>query len=160
MAKTKKAAATDPEVIRQEVVRQLPGLESKSVEELQQLVGQIPMAADLFRPRATITAKSLSAAGKAFVAKDKVKEFVCDPDNRKLIDDSLNAGNVGALVALLLQAFNIAGVVPLAIIALAVLLLKMGLNTYCKGYPPQKQAKSAKVKGVAKRSKPKGGAKS
>jgi hypothetical protein len=155
MPKTK--ATTSPELIREEVERQLPGLMSKSIQELQAEVGLIPMAAEVFRPTAAVNARALASAGKAFISKDKVKAFVCEPDNRKLVDDSLNAGNVGALVALLLQAFNIAGVVPLAIIALAVLLLRMGLNTYCRGYPPEKKAalKRGKPKGATKASKAK-----
>lgn len=67
---------------------------------------------------------------------DRVQPVVCDANIRGDIKGVLNRRNVGMIVGLILPHLGVSPVVapPLWVIALAVFILRVGLDMYCRGY--------------------------
>ena len=82
-------------------------------------------------PNAAVSFMQLAEAGERVAERKSVREVVCDPENRKAINETLTIPNVSSLVLLLLGVFNVT-VVAVGIVALAILLIKVGLQEYCK----------------------------
>lgn len=137
--------ALNEPAIRAEVARVLSALQNSSDQELLAAIGSIP-----FHPECTTVPApdalpelggpgfGLSRVGDWFVrTNDAVREVVCT--NSDEIKDVITADNVSTLVLLILPALGMtnAGVPPAAAIALAVFLLKVGLNAYCRGRSEQ-----------------------
>jgi hypothetical protein len=120
--------------VYQEVERQLPTVLKMSDAELKARAGQIPLSGKLYDGHVAFKEEDLVAAGDTFLAKDSgVREVVCT--NKDEIKDTLDATNVSALVTLLLPVFGLPPLaIPLAVISLAVLIIKIGVNEYCKGF--------------------------
>jgi hypothetical protein len=66
----------------------------------------------------------------------RIRDFVCNTQNKRLIEEAISTGNVVTVVTALLAIFNVTATVPSALIALACLLIRIGLNQYCTGYNP------------------------
>jgi hypothetical protein len=65
-------------------------------------------------------------------ANDRIREVVCS--NKELLSGAIDAANISALVALLAPTLGFPPTaVPAAVVALAVLILRIGLNQYCRG---------------------------
>lgn len=126
----------DMEVIRAQVKRSLPATLKKSDEELLADIGQIALSPQLFDAQKKITVKALTKAGDDYVRKAglgaKVKTVVCD--NKDIIGGEVTVSNVSALISILLPVFGIAGAVPGAVLSLAVFIIRIGLNEYCKDF--------------------------
>ncbi len=83
--------------------------------------------------------------GRWFMRGSRFHDIICEPGNKNLIKDILNlaggavnVANITALAQVLLPMFGIAVptvfvvfVIPAAIIALAVLLIRYGIDKYC-----------------------------
>lgn len=130
------ALGNDMEAIRAQVKRNLPAVLKKSDEELLADIGQIALSQTLFDAQNKITVNTLTKAGSDYVRKAsfsaKVKSVVCN--NKDIIGEKLTVTNVAALVSVLLPAFGIAGIVPVAVLSLAVFIIRIGLNEYCRGF--------------------------
>jgi ABC-type transporter Mla MlaB component len=118
------------------VASNLPRLETADDDDLLAEAGMLSAAdADLAGP---ISRDTLVALGRGLVgAHSKLRKAVCT--NRGEISDSIDSANVTALVALTAPIFGFtAALVPTAVVALAVLLLKVGLTAYCQSHdaPP------------------------
>lgn len=64
-----------------------------------------------------------------------LQELICHPKNKQLIEDGLNAGRLAPIVAAILSAAGIVIATPALLptyVAVAVLVTKVGLNTYCE----------------------------
>ena len=77
----------------------------------------------------------------------QLRQTICEPDNKRLIADVIDAANVAAVVTLISQSLGQldpstlpSATVPSGIVAAAVLILKMGLNRFCRGYAPDEGA--------------------
>lgn len=72
----------------------------------------------------------------------RLREVICSPDNKSLITGTIDVANVTTLVGLVLPMMGWSpAAVPAGVVAVAVLVLKIGINQYCRGYqppPPQK----------------------
>lgn len=130
------ANTVDEAKVREEVERSLPALLEKSEEELKAEVGQLAIGDQLLDPDRPITLEALTEAGDGVVRRRPIREVVCDPENLKKIDETLTVPNVTSLVLLLMGLLNIAGTPVLGIMALAVLLLRIGLHEYCRTVNP------------------------
>jgi hypothetical protein len=133
--------ALNEPAIRAEVARVLPAFQDSSDRELLAAIGSIPFNAE-FQGVAAPDALpelggpdfGLSRVGEWFVrTNEAVREVVCN--NKDEFRDVITAENVTALVLLLLPAMGMIGgsAPPAAAIALAVFLLRIGLNEYCRG---------------------------
>lgn len=124
----------ESEKYRPEVEKYLPYLEHRTLDELREEVGKLPVAKEL---AAEAGHPHLEGAEAGFLLENhaRLRAVICNSDNRKLISDLIDAGNVSAVIALLGPVLGIPGAgIPLGIIALAILLLKLGLNEYCAGF--------------------------
>jgi len=109
----------------------LPSLSDASDEELLALVGSLNLDdVDLAGP---ISRETLAALGREFLGtQDKLRKAVCA--SHETINESIDTANVTALVAAIAPLLGFpATAVPAAVVALSVLLLKIGLKRYCKG---------------------------
>ena len=136
----KQAVQIRPEVserVRKEVERELPVYSQLSEDELLAKVGEIPASASgaLYKQENYFDFPDLRALGAAFL-KDRVRPIVCDPDNQKAIGDALSKENVTALVTLLLPIFGL-GLATGAVVAISVLVLKIGMREFCKDFTVQ-----------------------
>ncbi len=96
------------------------------------------------RPRRAID-EAAEALAEAFLR--QLRQTICEPDNKRLIADVIDAANVAAVVTLIGQslgqldsAMPLPATVPSGLVAAAVLILKIGLNRYCRGYAPDEGA--------------------
>ena len=132
--------ALDETSIRAQVERALPALEHSADDELLAAIGSIP-----FNPAFSAVPApqeflgfgapnfGLKRVGEAFLkANDRVRGAVCA--NKAAFDGIIDAGNVTNLLLVILPALGMTGVgaPPGAAIALAVFILRIGLNEYCK----------------------------
>jgi hypothetical protein len=63
----------------------------------------------------------------------KVREFVCNPNNRKAIETALTSTNsILDLVILLMSQYGITVHLPRELIMVAVLAVRLGLDKYCQ----------------------------
>lgn len=126
------AERIDEAKVREEVERFLPALLEKSEDELRAEVGQLAIGQDLLNPETTTTFEALVEAGDQVVERRTVRDIVCDPANQEKIDEYLTVDNVKGLVMILLGALRIELALTVSAIALAVLLLRIGLHEYCR----------------------------
>ncbi len=93
---------------------------------------------------APIIGLNMPQLGRWFMGGSRFHDIICEPANKNLIKDIINLGGgpgsvagVTALVKVLLPMFGIALsaagviVIPGAIVALAVLLIRYGIDKYC-----------------------------
>jgi hypothetical protein len=119
--------------VREVVAKALPIALSKSEEELRADVGAFALRSQSFHTEPS--RKELAVAGDEFLEGNiGLQKIVCDAANKKLIEDTLSTANVAALVGLLLPLFSATGGVPAVAISVSVLVLRIGLNTHCRGY--------------------------
>jgi len=118
----------------------LPYFEDKSAEYLQAVVGQAEIGSLLTEE--DTSREQLVAAGLIAFRRWQIRDVVCEAKNRKLIEEFITTANVTSLTALLLTTLGIGWIVAPIIIALAVLILKIGLNQYCSGVPEEETATS------------------
>jgi hypothetical protein len=126
---------TESASLQEQVDRLLPVLQAMTVDELEAYVGEIPLGSRLYDANERLKLPDIRAAGRRFLqTNQRLRQVVCEARNKKLISDQLTTGNVTTIVNALLPVFGIAAgaVLPLSIVALAVLLLKIGLNVYCR----------------------------
>lgn len=121
----------DEAQVREEVERLLPALRDRSEDELRVEVGGLALGNEVLNPTTTVGRVQLLEAGERVAKPRPVREIVCDPENRKAISETLTIPNVSSLVLLLLGVFNVT-VVAVGIVALAILLIKIGLQEYCR----------------------------
>lgn len=122
--------------IRAEVESILPALREKSEDELRAEVGQLVLGKEVTNPEKEVTEEQLVEAGEDVVQRDAIREVICKAENRERITKVLSVENIVVFVVLLLRVLRIKVKVPTtAIAALAVLLIKMGLDEYCETAP-------------------------
>jgi hypothetical protein len=136
------AEQVDHAAIQREVERVLPALQESSTEELFSVIGSLPLEPDHEDDLAALglddlykTRISVRGVGERFALySSKVQGVVCR--NKDAFGSLIDASNVTALVALLLPTLGFAAtaVPPAAVIALAVVILRVGLNEYCKNF--------------------------
>ena len=124
---------TDPnEVgpISAQIERYFPVYRDQDEETLLAEAGRLALVNASFA--APLSRAALVALGRGLVgADDRIREVVCT--NKDIISTAIHAINVSALVALVAPTLGFPPTaVPAAVVALAVLLLKIGLNQYCK----------------------------
>lgn len=121
----------------QEIVpASLPSLSNATDEELLVLVGSLNLDdVDLAGP---ISRETLAALGREFLGtQDKLRRGVCA--QHETIKESIDTANVTALVVAIAPLLGFpATAVPAAVVALSVLLLRIGLGRYCKGIASQR----------------------
>jgi len=120
-----------PAAVQQLVERNLPYFENQDLPSLRESIATIeipPRLADFNAPS--------GEEGRRFLENnERIRAVVCQKDNRVLINDVVNASNVGTLIALLLPLFSFPpAAVPIAMVALAVAILKRGVAQYCSNY--------------------------
>ncbi len=125
------------QAVQAAVDENLPYFVDKSEDYLRAVVGQAEVDPPLLAIQAT-SHEMLVAAGDNASRRRSIRDRVCDAKNRDLIDDFISVPNVTALVGLLLVVLSV-NVAPI-IIALAVLILKIGLNEYCEGLSEEETA--------------------
>ncbi len=130
----------DYDVVQKEVERVLPAFMESTTEELLSVVGSLTLDADHQDDLAALgvgdlrTARvSLPGIGERFALyNEKVKGVVCR--NKDEFSSLIDIRNVAAMVTLLLPVLGVAPAAapPVAAIALAVVILRVGLNEYCR----------------------------
>ena len=142
---------TDSAAIRAQVDRELPELLVMDERILFLMVGswRFSVMGSSFRFDDHHPGRALDEAGEALAESflRQLRQTICEPDNKKLIADVIDAANVAAVVALIGQSLGQLdssalplATVPSGIVAAAVLILKMGLNRFCRGYVPDEEA--------------------
>ena len=116
---------------RRKVEVLMPIMNEMSEGELRAEVGGLAMGERALDPETDASLSAMSSAADNILR--RVRGIVCDPENRKSIGDTLTIANVSSIVALLAAVLNM-GALPIGLIALAVLILRMGLNQYCRNY--------------------------
>lgn len=126
-------ASSDLDTISSQVERNLSTFRDLDEEDLLADVGQL--ALQDIRYAAPLSRAGLVALGRLLVSTDqRIREVVCS--NKELISVAIDTANVSALVALLAPTLGFPPTaVPAAVVALAVWLLRIGLNQYCRGEP-------------------------
>jgi hypothetical protein len=79
--------------------------------------------------------ESLAQFGDRFLRRNRLREAICSAYARKQIDDALTPQNVLALATLLLGLLGVAAAVPTVAVTLAILVIRIGLDDFCKGFP-------------------------
>jgi hypothetical protein len=126
-------AEVNEAAVRAEVERILPALREKSEDDLRAEVGQLVLGNEVMNPEREVTEEQLVEAGEDLVQREDIRALICKAENRERLTETLSAENIAAFVSLLLSVLRIKVKVPVtAIAALAVLLLKIGLNEYCE----------------------------
>jgi hypothetical protein len=137
------SAPFDQESIRTVVERDIPALEQSSNEELLAAIGSIPLDPVFTNVRSpqeiaeySIPGFGLARLGEKFINTNQhVREVVCR--NKSSFSGLIDVRNVSALVVVILPALGITAVAaapPVAVMALAVFILRLGLDEYCRGY--------------------------
>lgn len=132
------SANQDMTSIHTQVEKQLPTMENQSNEVLYAMIGRgivFQGAAFLVSP----TEEELTRAGKQFVETHQgIHEVICNADNKSVILGAIDVTSITAVVSLLVPIFGFPPTaVPAAVIALAVLIFKIGVNQFCRGYQPK-----------------------
>lgn len=128
--------SVDYDLIRDQVEHRLPTVESKPEEELYADVGRIALQYVSFA--VSPSHGQMVRAGKEFVETDQgIHDVICNTDNKGLILGTIDAANVTSVIVLLAPVLGFPpAAVPAAVISLAVLVLKVGINAFCRGYTP------------------------
>lgn len=148
------------DLLRREVELKLPVYQDYTEEQLLAEISQLELGSQLetrhrlegiveagaVTPEAVapIAGLNMTQLGSWFMRGSSFHDIICEPANKNLIKDSITLaqgpGNasVTALLPVLLPMFGIAAptgvivfVIPAAIIALAVLLIRYGIDKYC-----------------------------
>jgi len=133
-------SSVDEAAIRGQVDLSLPTLEQSTNDELLAAIGSIPFNPAFSQVQAPQELLGygtpnfgLARLGEAFLkTNERVREVVCN--NKTQFSGVINGDNVTKLLLIVLPALGMIGVAapPASAIALAVFLLKIGLNEYCK----------------------------
>jgi hypothetical protein len=118
--------------IAQLVPQALERYKGASEDELLADIGQLALSdAEFAGP---LSRETLVALGRQIVSGHaRVKEVICS--NTTIIGGAIDTANVSALVALLAPTLGFPPTaVPAAVVALSVLVLKIGLNQYCNNW--------------------------
>ena len=133
----------EAEKYRPDVEKYLPYIQHREEDELREEVGKLPIAQEF---AAEVGRPDLGGAEAGILVETnaRVRAVVCSSKNRELLSDAIDTGNVSMLVGMLLPALGLPGInISLGVIALAVLILKLGLNRYCQGFKEESQTASA-----------------
>src|SRR5919107_5938223 len=106
---------------RSKVELLMPIMNEMSDEELRAEVGVLAMGERALDPQTDASLATMSSAADDILR--RVRDVVCD--NRQNISDTLSVSNVASIVALLAGVFGISAL-PIGLVALAVLILRMG----------------------------------
>lgn len=149
------------DLLREEVELKLPVYQDYTEEQLLAEISQLELGSQLETRRrlegiaeagavtpegiAPIMGLNMSQLGSWFMRDSSFHDIICEPANKDLIKGTVSLGGgpgglagVTALVKVLLPMFGIAVptgaiifVIPAAIVALAVLLIRFGIDKYC-----------------------------
>ena len=128
----------DHTMILGEVERKLPALLSYSEDELLAEVAQLTPESHLLEVGVQVDYEDLVVAGHMFMLHGPFHATICDPANKNLLKDilgtTINAESAAIVVSQLLPILGISAVVviPTGLIALALVLMKFGVDKYCR----------------------------
>lgn len=122
----------DVAAVERAVDRYYPILEGFSEEELRAAVGEMARGPELLDPDTVVRANDLEAEGFNLFRGRTVRDIICDTKNREDIEDALKPDTVKALLVGLLAVLGTSFVVGVGLVALVVLILRIGLNEYCR----------------------------
>ncbi|HEU0144897.1 MAG TPA: hypothetical protein VFQ47_08925 [Nitrososphaera sp.] len=124
--------------LEKEIERSLPHLRKKSEEALLAELGEKRLEAKGQSTEGMGRAE-LFETGESFFDRyrDKIRDVICDAYAKEKISEMITAENVLAIATLLITLVGISAAFPPVIVAMAVLILKIGLNDLCKGDTPQ-----------------------
>src|SRR5919107_379324 len=103
---------------RSKVELLMPIMNEMSEEELRTEVGVLAMGERALDPQTDASLATMSSAADDILR--RVRDIVCDPENRQHISDTLSIANVSSIVALLAGVLGISAL-PVGLVALAVL---------------------------------------
>jgi hypothetical protein len=126
--------------MNEDLDRKIQSLESKSEDELFDIVGVFAVAQEKsvegLAMNKGLSSKQIKDAAKEYFEKIKpvIKDAICGKDGLAHYADQASVKDV---VTILLPAlgYSTIGIVPTAIIAVSVIIVRSGIREYCKGYP-------------------------
>ncbi len=124
----------DRERLRAEVEATLPSLQNKEGDAL--LTQAATEAQDAHRAGGAKNADMISWDDIGHWKDEliaKAQPILCQTENRKILDDTLDAANTASVAALLLPSV---GLPMKVVITLAAALIRMGANAVCTNYKP------------------------
>ena len=131
---TEMTTPSDRDAIERTVQDCLPDLVQQSEDDLFRLAAA-PIAEAAGDPDVPFGTDSAQLWG--LLDASNLRAVVCHPDNKALITGTIDVANVTSLVAVVLPLMGMAAAAaPVGVVAVAVLILKIGVNQYCRGYTP------------------------
>jgi len=123
----------------------LATLEKLSDDELYSMIGMYQLSEEPRRVQTLMASKegimnmeSLIKKGKDFLKKRNFKTAICGTSS---IVDGMKAADIAAIILPLL-GYSVTAAVPLAIIAAVLLIIRIGIKVYCRGYEKPAPAKA------------------
>ena|SRR6266496_5669214 len=129
-------------IVEVQVKQHLPSMQDKPEEDLYAMIGKEMVLQDV---SGTLSESEVEQAGKDwfitnFLTNPRMRTVICENTDeiRQTADQIITVPNVTTVVAVVVSTLGLPVIpaIPAAAIAVGVLLIKMSLNRYCRGYSP------------------------